>query len=125
MKTIIIILFILSLSQAAKSQIADDIIAKTDTVGYAARDTLSRFSQTSITNLLNKWGQYYGGFIYSDSVIEVSTTAGFTSGTTFKTPAGLWSPIGWFKTPKFKDIYFRKGNSSSGTVTYSVIVRGI
>lgn len=120
----IIILFMLLIPLGLKAQSSDSLIAKTDTVSYTFSDTVSQLATYTKTNLLNMFPQYYSGVFYSDSTLEISSSPTFAAGLTFKSVPGAWTPIGTWNTASKKDWYFRKGNASAGTITYTVKYQG-
>jgi hypothetical protein len=92
----------------------DSLIAKTDTVSYTWSDTVSELNAIRIATLVSKFPQFYSGYLWSDSTLEVSSTYNFASGKSFKTVAGVPCFLGYWNTASKTNWYFRRGNTVSG-----------
>lgn len=124
MKTIIIILVLLFISEAAESQIADSVIWRVDTVGNAAPDSLSRLAFKKTNFLYQKWGNNFSFAILADSISEVSDTVAFSAGRTLKIAANTSYSSEQLKTTKFKNLFIRKFSTAPGVMEYVISAKG-
>ncbi len=115
----LIILFLLTLSVNCFSQM---ITGTVDTTRLNLVTLYNTSEDASITNLATIY-QWYECAILCDSVLKVGTNADLTK--YIYTKAGSWTYLGKFRAGDTPNMWFRKKNSETTAVTYSLIIWGI
>jgi hypothetical protein len=115
-KLIIILLFIFSVPVFSQMF--------TGTVDTTRKNIVSLFTATgdTITSISDNY-QWYEAAILCDSVLKVGTNADMTAYTL--TTAGSWTYLGRYRGFDPTNMWFRKKNSETTAVSYSLIIWGI